>query len=247
VVTMMGHPQWNIRPAGPARPSVLALWSPPGTPATAFFRMMARRGDFQPYQEPFSDLASARHCLLGGRTVTDPDHLLDEILAQSASMPVFFKDTTEHRHCELFADPRLFYEVAHTFIVGDPRGPIEARFAADPRVERAALGYEHVYEIFDLVCEATGRVPVVLDADVLTEYPAESVRAYCAATGIAFDSDALTWDPRDPDLQDPPRQAAAGPGPRPRVEDDPVLAAHYAHHLPFYEKMREHALVVPGI
>lgn len=263
MVTVMGHPQWNIRPPGPVRPAVLALWSPPHPLAAPFFRMMAGRGDFQSYDEPFSSLAAERRYRVGGQTVTDPDRLLDEILAAAQSVPVVYKDTTEYRHCELFADPRLFYEVEHTFLIGEPRGPIETRYAADPRVSRAALGYEHVYEIFDLVCAATGRVPVIVDADVLAERPAATVRAYCAAVGIDFDPDALSWDPHaEPEIPAPPaaddpapargrwrREPDRGPqdGPGPQLETDPVLAAHYAHHLPFYERMLEHALVVPGV
>jgi Sulfotransferase domain len=256
VVTVIGFPRDEVWPPGPRRPAVLALWSPPKSLSTAFYRMMAQRGDFQLYHEPFSDLAETKEYRLGERTVNDPDSLLDEILRVSAGVPVFFKDTTVYRHCELFADPRLFYDVVHTFIIRDPRRTIASHYAVNPQVTRDEIGYEYVYEIFDLVREATGRVPTVLDADVLLSRPVDTVRAYCASVGIPFDEDALRWEPGEPTewrrTSRWHRDASRGSAFERRDRGHPArgaghlaLAGHLEYHLPFYEKMREFALAVP--
>jgi hypothetical protein len=261
VVTVTGYTQEAQslagRPAEATRPAVLALWGPPRSVSTAFFRMMAQRGDFQLYHEPFSDLAALRGYRLGQRIVTDSRQLLDEILRRSATVPVFFKDTTELRHTELFADRRVLEEVTHTFVIRDPRRAIESYYAINPQVTLEGIGYEHLYEIFEMAREATGRVPVVLDADVLVRRPKETVHAYCDAVGIPFDERALTWDPIERSEWsranrwhvDVSHGSAFLQGERTykvRVDNSETLADYYKYHLPFYEKLRAYSLAVPA-
>lgn len=259
---MSGDP---VDPAGPAAaapqpdrtaaPAVLALWSAPRSLSTAFLRMMVQRGDYRVFHEPFSDLAALGTGRIGERDVASPRELLDELLRLSGQTPVFFKDTTEYRHVELFSDRRLIDLVTHSFIIRDPRLAIESHYAVNPNVTLAEIGYEHLYEVFDTVRQATGAVPAVIDADALVRQPEPTVAAYCAAVGIAFDGRALSWDPGERDEWSRTsrwHQAAADSSafaPRERVyatrvDNDPGLARYYEHHLPFYERLREHALTV---
>ncbi len=53
---------------------ILMLWSSPRSRSTAFFRMMAERGDFTAVHEPFSYLAQfGQVCMGGGRLASVQD------------------------------------------------------------------------------------------------------------------------------------------------------------------------------
>lgn len=235
-------------------PRILALWSPPRCVSTAFFRMMAQRGDFLVVHEPFADLAAKGEADLAGTRVTSAREAVDEIVRRSAEQPVFFKDTTEYRHALLFQDdPRFLELMTHTFIIRDPRRAIESHFAMNPAVTLPEIGFEYAHEIFQIVRAATGRVPAVVDADVLVRQPAGIVHAYCDAVGIPFDPGALAWTPQDrPEWRRTShwhRDAAESSvfhesdrGHATRVEDVPALAGYHEHHLPFHQALRELAL-----
>jgi hypothetical protein len=221
--------------------------------STAFFRMMAQRGDFVLVHEPFADLAAKGEVDIAGTRVTSTRQAVDEIVRLSADKPVFFKDTTEYRHALLFEDPRFLELMTHTFIVRDPRRAIESHYAMNPAVTLPEIGFEYAYEIFELIRAVTGTVPAVVDADELVRRPAAVVRAYCDAVGIPFDPGALSWTPQDrPEWRRTSqwhRDAAessvfhesdrAYPA---RVGDVPALTAFHEHHLPFYQALRELAL-----
>jgi Sulfotransferase domain len=240
-------------PAGRTRPALIAMWSPPRSRSTAFFRMMAQRGDFRLYHEPFSDICAQGEYRMDGRAVTSAAEMIDALLLASETAPVFFKDTTEYRHGELFADPRLPERAVHTFIIRDPRPTIESHYAMNAGVTLPEIGYEHLCEIFDRVREATGAVPAVVDADELVRRPAEIVRAYCAAVDIPFVESALTWNAEDRAEwsrtakwhQDVAVSSAFEVRERVRevrVDNNEKLAGYYEYHLPFYQKLRSFAL-----
>jgi hypothetical protein len=215
--------------------------------------MIAERGDFVMLHEPFADLAAKGEYALNGTRVASPGQAIDEIERISAERPVFFKDTTEYRHAPLFTDPRLTDMVAHTFIVRDPRRAIESHYAINPAVTLPQIGFEHLHEIFGIVRAATGAVPPVLDADTLVRWPEQTVRAYCAAVGIPFDPRSLRWSPGGrpewrrtshwhSDAADSSAFRESTRRYEVRVDNAPVLADFYAHHLPFYEELLGFAL-----
>jgi hypothetical protein len=219
--------------------------------------MMAQRGDFRQYHEPFSDLAAGHPPVLDGEPCVTPEAVLRRLGETAVRTPVFFKDTTEYRHVELFDVLPLAQDVTHTFIIRNPARSIESHYAMNPAVTRPEIGFEHQYEIFRRVREETGRTPVVVDADVLVERPAETVRAYCDAVGIAYDDGALTWASGERSEWSRTsrwhQDVADSSGFRPSskqydvtVENDETLAAHHRHHLPFYEELRACALVLPA-
>jgi hypothetical protein len=99
---------------------------------------------------------------------------------------------------------------------------------------------------------------VVIDSADLVRRPADTVRAYCAATGIGFRPEALRWQPGGrpewelsrawhTDVAESSgfrRPANGGPGPAPQPGDHPAAAAYLAHHLPFYLRLYAQRLVI---
>lgn len=234
------------------------LWSAPRSRSTAFFRMMAERGDFTVVHEPFSYLAEFGYADVGGTRVRSTADLLAALGDLASRRAVFAKETTGRRYPEVLAEQDFLATGAvHTFLIRHPRETIASYHAMNPDAGLGKMGFESLHEIFTSVSSLTERPPVVVDAVDLMRRPAEVVAAYCARVGIPFLPDALTWRPADrPEWELSSRwhadvAASAGLGnvgsvagagrvagaPRDGidVERHPVLGAYLRHHLPYYE------------
>jgi hypothetical protein len=237
-----------------SRPRILALWSMPRSRSTAFFRMMAERGDFTSVHEPFSYLAEFGESEIAGRVARTEQELLGAIRALAEQGPVFFKDTTDERYPGLLADHDfLAADARHTFLIRHPRETIPSYHALNPRVQRHQIGVETLYEIYAAIEWLTGQRPVVIDAEDLIRQPQAIVRAYCRQASIPYIPEALTWRPGPrPEWRPSARwhqQVSASSGFQrapSRHEVDiarhPVLRSYLEHHLPFYQMLHAHRL-----
>ncbi|PRY02513.1 sulfotransferase family protein [Allonocardiopsis opalescens] len=238
--------------------TVIALWAHPRSLSTAFLRMMIERGDVTVVHEPLVTLVDTGEVALpdgaGGTVVArSAAEVFDRLRELASDRPVFFKDTVEYRYGYLFEHPERIADITHTFIVRDPRPAIASLHAMKPTAARHEFGYEHLYDIFALVRAVTGRAPAVVDADRLLADPAAVVAAYCAAVGLPFVAEALSWRPGDRAEWSRTRQwhraASASSGfqaPASRytatVDDDALLRSHYDYHRPFYDELVKHAI-----
>jgi Sulfotransferase domain len=183
-------------PAGGLTAPILALWSAPRCMSTAFFRMMIERRDFYPVHEPFSYLAEFGSVQVGDNRLTSEPELLDELRAVAADRPVFFKDTTDERYPGVLADTAfLARDAVHAFLIRSPRETIASYYRINPAVRADQIGFGHQLELFEAVRAATGRAPFVMDAARLVADPAAVVAEFCAAVGIDFRPEALSWQP----------------------------------------------------
>ncbi|MEU9107557.1 sulfotransferase family protein [Streptomyces xanthophaeus] len=235
-------------------PRILTLWSAPRSRSTAFFRMMAERGDFQLLHEPFSYLAEFGSVEVGGETVTTESRLIAAVRERAAEKPLFFKDTTDERYPGLLADTDFLRSGArHTFIVRHPVETIASYYAINPEVKLHQIGFEAQYELFQRIWELTGERPVVVDAADLVDAPEQIVKAYCEALAIPYLADALNWregsrsewapsEKWHKDASDSRGFEKKSGGERVDVENHPVLAAYLEHHLPFYRELTRNRL-----
>lgn len=230
------------------------LWGAPRSRSTAFFRMMAERGDFVMVHEPFSYLVESGYASIAGERITAAGDLIAALGALARSGRVFVKETTGRRYPEVLADQHFLTTGAvHTFLIRHPRETIISRHALDPAAGRDAYGFESLFEIFTAVRRLAGQVPTVIDAGDLLTRPAAIIQAYCSQTGIDFRPEALTWQPSDQPEWQPSRrwhaEVAASTGftrtparPAAPLERDPVLAGYLSYHLPFYKKLHARRL-----
>lgn len=235
----------------------LMLWGVPRSGSTAFFRMMAERGDFTVVHEPFSYLVMYGHTEVGGARVRSGAELITALLELPGQ--VFVKETTGFRYPEFVATPE-FLDVAtpefldgvtHTFLIRDPRETIPSYLKLEPDAQVERIGFELLHEIYAAVAERTGRQPAVADAADLVRDPEGTVRVYCAATGIPFVREALSWDPAQRPEWQPSRRwhetvaASTGLGAvstGPATVPDAVAARYLRRHLPYYEALRARRL-----
>lgn len=238
------------------------LWSAPRSRSTAFFRMMAERGDFTVVHEPFSYLAEFGYAEVGGVRVTSAPDLFTAIRSLARTTPVFAKETTGRRYPEVLAEPAfLAADAVHTFLIRHPRETIASYHAMSPDAPLHKIGFESQYEIFVAVRRLTGREPVVMDSGDMVRRPAATVAAYCAMVGIDFRPDALHWQAVSRPEWEPSRQwhadvaastglgaaglgaaelgtaASGGRGVGVDVDGHPRLAGYLRHHLPYYEAL----------
>jgi hypothetical protein len=235
----------------------IALWAHSRSSSTAFGRMMTERGDVAVLHEPFLALAQGETVQVpapGGGTspAASGPQLAGCIAALRQVRPVFIKEVLDCRYDFVFGHPGEIAWMTHTFLVRDPRQAISSHYAVKPTVTCPEIGYEWLWELFQLMRSATGRRPLVIRSERLLADPEAEVRSYCEAVGLPFLPHALRWPPGDrPEWQrhrdwhlDVIRSSGLA-----RTENDypvtvdnhPRLRSFYNHHYPFYQRLVQYA------
>ncbi|MYT20694.1 sulfotransferase family protein [Streptomyces sp. SID7760] len=223
-----------------------ALWAAPRSRSTAFFRSMLQHGDITALHEPFCNVADFGETEVEGAVIRSERELIDAIGELARHRPVFFKDTTDHHYAEVLADKEFLAGTRHTFLLRRPEEIVSSFYALQPDMELSDVGVEGLYEMYLAVLAAGGEPPVVVDSDDLVERPAATMAAYCAAVGIPFRPETLSWDAAARgEWQRTDRWHVAVANStgfsksrtayRHTAENNPELARFAAHHRPFYE------------
>src|SRR5579875_1130145 len=178
------------------RPRIIGLWSPPRCRSTVFARMMTERGDFTVLHEPFSHIMNFGESQVGEQVVKSEQELIPALWRLAGEQPLFFKDTTDFHYPLLLTDQSFLAGATHTFLIRHPEEAIASHFAMHPGLQRDEIGFAWLAEIYDAVAAATGTPPVIIDSSDLVARPHETIQAYCAAVGIPFIPEALSWRPR---------------------------------------------------
>lgn len=218
--------------------------------------MMAERADVVSLHEPFSQLASFGDTTVGGRVVRSEAAAIDAIRLLARERRVFFKDTTDYRYPGVLADQRFLREARHAMLIRHPRFVVASYYALYPALRVEDIGFTRLHELWLAIVAAGQQAPVVLDSDSLLAKPGPTVRAYCARMQLPFRSEMLTWTPGPRPEWDRTRRwhtaasqsrrferTAGGSYPQ-TVDNNPLLAEYCRYHLPAYEYLYEHRLVV---
>ncbi len=182
-------------------PKIVALWAVPRSTSTAFEWMMRQRGDLECYHEPFGEAWYQGEAPLWPRATADsqrtPGLTLNSIramlAARAALAPMFIKDFPHY--VETMWDDGLYDLFTHSFLIRDPAKTITSIYDKWPDFHEAEVGFAEQRALFDRLCDRLGKAPPVIDSDDLLEDPARVVAAWCAAVGIAFLPEALSWEP----------------------------------------------------
>lgn len=236
---------------------VIALWAHSRSASTALLRMMIERGDAAVLHEPFLALAQDEPVAVlrrdGGSAVARSGReLVDSLAELGEARPVFVKEVLDYRYEYVFAHPDDLAWMTHTFLIRDPRQAISSHYAIKPTVTCPEIGYEWLWELFQLLRSATGSQPLVIRSEDLLRDPAAEIKAYCEATGLPFLPHALHWVPGDrPEWQrhrrwhlDTIRSSGFTEGQNTypaTVDNHPLLRSFYEHHYPFYEQIARYA------
>ena len=250
---------------------IIALWCHPRSMSTAIERIMRERGDCTCFHEPFMyDYYVHRAVRAMPHFDVEPDRPLaygeirDHLLAAAESSPVFLKDMSYYMVPALFEDVAFARRVSHAFLIRDPRRAILSYHKLDAEVTLEEIGLEAQWRHFEWLRGALGLDPVVLEAEAVRRAPEAAMRAFWAAIDLPFVEHAFAWS--DDDTPKDWGQVAGWHGTvsssgeiKPltaeeehearakfdkAAEEAPSLKDYLAHHQPFYDRLRAHALAV---
>ncbi|XP_065897382.1 uncharacterized protein [Dysidea avara] len=117
---------------------------------------------------------------------------------------VFIKD---HPHClpeSLYQDliSGAFASFIHTFLIRDPERALYSNYKASlsqqligSNLDPPSGGFNEMYKFYNFIKEKQGTTPVIVDAADLQTHPDETMRSFCKAVGICFDSNMMSWEP----------------------------------------------------
>ena len=186
----------------------IAMWSGPRNISSAMMRSWGNRPDTFVCDEPLY-----AHYLL--KTHTDHPGAEEVIRSQEndwrkvvewltefdpPGKSIFYqKHMTHHLLSEI--DRGWLDGVTNAFLIREPREVVTSfiKVAGTARLEDT--GYPQQLEIFNWVCERTGKIPPVIDArDVLND-PQRLLRVLCTALDVNFTDTMLSWPsgPRETD------------------------------------------------
>ena len=227
--------------------------------------MMRQRGDFECFLEPFETCAYSGEDRIFDRLAATPAQagcnyasMLRALLEASSRMQLFIKDHAYY--IEHIADAAFLDGFQHTFLIRDPAEALPSYFHKWPDLSYAETGYEAQQRLFDKVLAHTGEVPPIIDAADLVADPVALVRAYCDAVGIAFDEQALSWQPPAEDPENGPWDGgpwhqylststgfkARSHNPYPDVHDNGRMQQFYERCLPAYRYLHARRLLPGG-
>ena len=142
------------------------------------------------------------------------------------------------------------------FLIRHPREILASRQKIYDRPKNFTLheiGMKDLYDLFTLIWEQTGKVPLVVDSTDLIKKPREILQALCVRLGICYSDKMLTWEPgvRETD----PVWAKTwyttlvnSSGFIAFTQRETTLPEHlkqvYEECMPFYEKLCQYRMVV---
>ena len=244
--------------AAAGEPVRIAMWSGPRNLSTALMRSFGNRRDCAVIDEPFYAaylaISGAAHPM---RDAVLAHHEADwrKVAAALAGpapggKPLFYqKHMTHHMLPGIGRD--WMRACRHAFLIRHPARVLASYAAKREAVGLADTGFVQQAELFDEAAGLTGKAPPVVDADVLLADPARLLASLCAALGVPFNEEMLTWPAgrRDTDgvwgahWYDAVNQSTGfgPPAPMPRL-DDPLLATIVEQALPLYSKLARFAM-----
>lgn len=180
---------------------ILVLWATPRSTSTAFEWMMRMRGDLTCFHEPFGEAWYYGDDARWPRATADSprkpgltsDTVWQELLAAATDGPVFSKEFPHHT-AHMWTDDFLDHHT-HSFLIRDPAKVATSMYKYWPEFQLVEIGFVEQRELFDRIAGKTGAPPPVIDSDDLLEDPFGIVETWCAAVGIPFKPEALSWEP----------------------------------------------------
>lgn len=184
------------------QPVRIAMWSGPRNLSTALLRAWGNRTDTAVSDEPlyahYLRTTGADHPARDRVLATLDDDWRRVAVALHGPVPGgkriwYCKHMTHHVTDDVDLD--WLDGLRNCFLIRAPAQVVASYAQVRSRPTLADLGFTQQWRLFDHVCQRTGDVPPVIDADDLLRDPPAVLSALCAAVGVDFDERMLSWPP----------------------------------------------------
>jgi hypothetical protein len=238
----------------------IAMWSGPRNISTALLRSFGNRPDTVVCDEPLYAFylkstglqhpGAARIIAACDADWNSVSRSLTQDLPGGEAEIYYQKHMAHHLLPEVERD--WIWTLEHAFLIRDPREMLLSLAKVTPTPGVRDTGLPQQVELFEEVRERTGKIPPVLDARETLGHPEAILRQLCAALGMAFTPEMLSWKAGRRDTDGVWAEYWYGGVDRstgfqawqPRDgELTPELTAVWEQCLPHYEHLFEHRLV----
>lgn len=180
------------------------MWSGPRNISTALMRAWGNRSDTAVVDEPFYAFflkKTGKQHPGAAEIVAESKTDLPEMIAILTGpvphgRPVFYQKQMAH-HLLPEIPREWLLGLTNAFLIRNPAEVIASyikKHDADD-LDAEDLGFVQQLELFELIKEATGKIPPVIDAADVLRDPARTLRMLCEAIGVEFDPAMLSWAP----------------------------------------------------
>ncbi len=180
----------------------VAMWSGPRNISTAMMRAWENRDDTVVVDEPlyahYLKVTGVNH---PGREEVMASQPTDwHVVAAALTGPIpgskavwYQKHMTQHVLPEMSLD--WLGGLANCFLIRRPEEVVASFTIQRPDAAAWELGFEQQARIFEHVCQRSGMLPPVIDAEDVLKDPGTVLGALCARLGIPFSERMLHWPP----------------------------------------------------
>ena len=241
-------------------PLRIAMWSGPRNISTAMMRAWENREDCAVSDEPLYaaylattgiDHPGRDEVIAAGET--DWRRVADALLGPVPGGKAIWYQKHMNHHLLADMDTDWVLGLRNVLLIRDPSEVVASYIKSRATVTPDDIGLPQQGRLFDLLCDALGEAPIVIDAGDFLRAPEAHLRALCGRLGIAFTPRMLSWPagPRDSDGVWAPywydavwRSTGFEPW-RPREDTltgEALAAADICR--PIYERLREYRMMV---
>lgn len=230
----------------------IAMWSGPRNLSTAMMYSFGARNDCAVVDEPFYGAYLAKtgveHPL--GREITsqmetNPSRVVAQVSGSIPDQKAHYYQKHMCQHMIEGIDRAWMSGFKNVFLIRHPARVVASYAAKRENPSLEDIGFAQQAELFDQV-KASGQTPIVIDSFDIRQSPSEMMEKLCAALGLPFQEEMLTW-PKGGHADDGVWAShwygavhrstgfAGAEGALPNVEGD--LAHVVEQALPFYQKL----------
>ena len=178
---------------------LIVLWTAPRCVSTAFEKAFTQHPDVVTIHEPFQDiyyhsqwrrsdrLGNHKNCL---------DHTVTQVMEkiQSQRYPVIFVKEMAYQALPYIDHEFVNAPFANTFLIRNPKKSLLSWYKLGEFPTEEEFGFDALQSMWQFVIETQNYDPVIVEADRLQSDPEKTLKAYCQALKINFESTILSWN-----------------------------------------------------
>lgn len=231
------------------------LWTHPRSVSTAFERIIAERGDFKIFHEPFSDLYYShdkKATAVGYSSQYDftptyaniTQHLLKLFKANKQS---FIKDMAYHCWEYIDEDFEWLLNTKPVFLFRNPEHAIASHYAMNSKLTSDEVGYDKLWKLYQKFT-SNGKTPLLIESENLIENPEGVLSQFESYCKVPTNKEALIWKKEAPkewstwsdwhkDAAESNKIVKTQKKYEHNIYNNDTLKKYYEYHVTYYKKL----------